>query len=130
MLNFDQEKLKDTNTQVSDKLYLISRYMEEKYGFVVQPNHWDDVFESMDKEDSIFYRIWLWMGYAEWETLLKPISGFEEVFGAEKRMKLLTYLENKDSASADLETYYSFDGEAGKILLNWGLENLKTTYNK
>ncbi|BDD03918.1 hypothetical protein [Aureibacter tunicatorum] len=132
MLNFDEgtiKRIKSSNTKTGDKLYLISRYIEEEYRFETKPNHWDLVFDSLDKEDRIFYKVWLWICYVEWENLVSPISEFDEVFGDEKRNRLLTYLENDNNDSDDLESYFTLDGEAGRILLDWGLEKLKTTYN-
>ena len=132
MLNFDEgtiKRLKSSKTKINDKLYLISRYIEEKYRLDTQSNYWDDVFDSLDKEDKIFYKVWLWICYAEWENLVAPVGEFDEVFGEEKRNSLLTYLENGNNDSDDLESYYTLNGEAGRILLDWGLEKLKTTYN-
>ena len=132
MLKFDDgtiKRLQSPKTKTEDKLYLISRYIEEKYGFTYQPNYWDNKFDLLNDEERVFYKVWLWICYAEWESLVSPISEFDEVFGEEKRRELLEYLENEKIAPDNLESHYTLDGAAGKILLDWGLENLNTTYH-
>ncbi len=131
MLDFDKEtikRLKDSSTKVEDKLYIVARHIEEKYQFLSTPNHWEDVFNPLAKEDRIFYKVWLWMCYAEYENLVPPVPEFEEVFGIEKREKLLTYLENDNNGPRVLESKDTLNGAAGGMLLNWGLEKIKTTY--
>jgi hypothetical protein len=39
----------------------------------------------MDTNERIFYKVWLWINYVEWENLVKPIPEFENVFGLKKR---------------------------------------------
>ncbi len=126
MLFFDSptlEKLKSPKAKIGDKLFLIARYIEEKYQFINQPNHWEDVFDSMDDLDKIFYKTWLWMCYAEWENLDQPIEEFDKVFGIEERERLVIYLKSRNDELGDLETFYTLDGEAGKKLLSWAMEN-------
>jgi len=132
MLEFDKttiEKLNNSRIKTEDKLYLIIRHIEEKYGFKIQPNYWEDAFFSLENEERAFYKTWLWLCYAEWESLVAPISEFDKVFGIDKRDKLLSHLNNEKNDSEDLESYYTLNGKAGRILLSWGLEKLKTTYN-
>ncbi|NLR94644.1 hypothetical protein [Flammeovirga agarivorans] len=131
MLEFNtatKEKLINSKIKNEEKLYLISRYIEEKYCFQIQPNHWDDKFDNLLEVERIYYRTWLWLCYAEWENLVVPVPEFEVIYGSVQMSNLTKYIKsNKDNQ--EIDKIYSLDGKAGIVLLEWGLENLQTIYN-
>ena len=131
MIEFDNktiEKIKNPKTKVGDKLYLFARYIEEKNKFESQPNYWEDKFESMEPEERIFYKVWLWMNYVGWEDLVPPIPEFKHVFGVEKEYELNKCLED----NIDLDNQYEFytEEKADAILLDWAIKEVQTNYNK
>ncbi|MBI9062916.1 MAG: hypothetical protein JEZ14_13115 [Marinilabiliaceae bacterium] len=133
MLDLDIDtikKLGSLKTKNGDKLYLIARFIEEKYQYAIQPNYWEDKFEPLEKNEKIFYKIWLWLSYIEWESLVKPIVEFESVYGKERKKELISYIETEEEYIEELESYYSVDGSAGERLLNWAKKELITTNNK
>lgn len=129
MLDLDKaiiKRLENPKVKVEDKLYLIARCIEEKHQFVKQPNYWEDKFSSMNVEEKVFYKLWLWLSYVEWELLVAPIEEFDSIFGKEAKNDLLSYLANEERKSEeDLNQFYTLGGKAGEILLMWGLEKLK-----
>ncbi|MEH0153256.1 hypothetical protein V6R21_04680 [Limibacter armeniacum] len=119
-----KERLYSQRVKTSDKLYLIARYIEEKYQFEHQPNHWDSTLEGMEQKESVFYKVWLWLNYVEYEGLVRPVKEFIEVFGEEKNRSLSEGLAQQQLNTTDLENFYTLEGEAGKVLLKWGIKEV------
>lgn len=124
MLEFDDktiQRLKNPKTKTGDKLYLFARFIEEKNEIKTQPNYWDSALKLSNAKEDIYYKVWLWMNYVEWETLVAPNSAFAHVFGKDKASLLERYV-NKNLDQEDLETFYTLDGKAGTILLKWAMK--------
>ncbi|MEO1515041.1 MAG: hypothetical protein AAFV95_08505 [Bacteroidota bacterium] len=128
--NKSQERLKSPRTKTEDKLYLMARHIEEKYQLYPQPNHWEDAFGKLTREEQVFYKLWLWLCYVEWESLVAPIAEFEEVYGLARKQELLGHLSAEQSAGENIYAYYQLDGLAGVCLLEWGMANLLQQLNK
>ncbi|MEO1628901.1 MAG: hypothetical protein AAFV25_27385 [Bacteroidota bacterium] len=128
--NKSQERLKSPRTKTEDKLYLVARHLEEKYQLHPQPNHWEDAFGKLTREERVFYKLWLWLCYVEWESLVAPIAEFEEVYGLERRQELLAHLSAEQPTGENIYAYYQLDGLAGVCLLEWGMANLLQQSNK
>lgn len=131
MIEFDIktiERLKNPKVKTDDKLFLFARYIEEKNGFELQPYYWENKFELMELKERIYYKVWLWMNYIEFENLVRPIPEFEYVFGVDKVHKLKAYLD-RQTESDNLEEFYTLSGEGGTILFKWAIKELETNYN-
>lgn len=121
-------KLKNPKIKTETKLYFIVRYIEVKHQLATQLDYWDSLLDPWPENEKIFYKLWLWIAYAEWEGLTSPIKEFDLVYGVDKRKELEYYLKEKDSESDELDSFYSFEGEASDILLEWGLINLNSNF--
>ncbi|WP_028982079.1 hypothetical protein [Sporocytophaga myxococcoides] len=130
MIEFDTktlERLKNPKTKVEDKLFLFARNIEEKNKFEIQPNYWEDAFELMESKERIFYKVWLWMNYVEWESFVRPIPEFKCVFGVDKEYELNKCLEDEIELD-NLYKFYTLGGKAGEILLDWAIKELQTNF--
>lgn len=132
MLMFDknsEKRLINPRTKIEDKLFIISRYIEEKNSFKTQVNYWEDKFKNMNANERIFYKLWLWLNYVESESLVMPITEFHLIYGEKRKMELESYLVPSSSKEYEMEEFYKLNGGAGKILFNWAMKELIASFN-
>ncbi|PWJ37868.1 hypothetical protein [Sediminitomix flava] len=119
-----KNRIDNNKVKISDKLFLVARYVEEKYGIITPPNYWDDAFSKFKQDDKTYYRNWLWICYVEWESLIPPIEETEVVFGKELADRL-NYLDKNDWKDCeDVEEFLDIDGKGGETLLEWAKKHL------
>jgi len=117
-------RIESPKVAIRDKLYLLSRYVEEKYQLGTTPMYWEDQFPGMKEEDRVFYKAWLWLSYINWESIVPAIAESEVVFGKELTLKLNHLDQNRYANSEAVEKFLKVDAEAGRILLDWATKNL------
>ena len=117
--------------KTEDKIWLIFRAIEEENKdklALSQWNYWEiDQKMNMIYEQRIFYKLYSWLVYVEWEGLVKPpepIEEFDQVFGNKRAQKLICYLNTPEVEIQGLDKFYQLDNKAGIILLTWALNNL------
>jgi len=114
--NILEEILKSSKDQETN-LFRIARYIEEKNQISGNLNYWDTDLNSLDIQDKLFYKSWLWLSYMEAEdTILKPIDEIAEVFG-EHIFQSISVLSSKFDCENDLEEeQIRLKGTIGKAL--------------
>lgn len=123
--NILEEILKSSKDQETN-LFRIARYIEEKNQISGNLNYWDTDLNSLDIQDKLFYKSWLWLSYMEAEdTILKPIDEIAEVFG-EHIFQSISVLSSKFDCENDLEEeQIRLKGTIGKALLDWAKDHIK-----
>ncbi|NLR95075.1 hypothetical protein HGP29_28000, partial [Flammeovirga sp. SR4] len=56
------------------------------------------------------------------------VPEFEVIYGSVQMSNLTKYIKSNEN-NQEIDKIYTLDGKAGIVLLEWGLENLQTTYN-
>ena len=116
-------KIENPKVEVYSKLWLISLAVEEKYKGQIPACYWEPINETITNEIIIFYRVWLWLCYIDWEDLVPSIEECYHIFDPEKLLEFDKYLAGQ-RGDTDLEQYFSTDHDAGTLLLDWAKRNL------
>ena len=119
-----KNRIDNNKLKISDKLFLIARYVEEKYGIMTPSHYWDDAFSKFKQDDKIYYKNWLWICYVEWESVVPPIEETEAVYGKELIDRLNNLQKHNWKNSEDIERFLDIEGKGGEMLLEWARKNL------